>query len=716
MSNEKSSRRDLHADITSQLIAAIEADPGQPSLPWRRVGGALHLPTNALTGKAYNGINILNLWVTAEQRGFGAPIWGTYRQWAELGAQVRRGEKSSLVVFYKEFETDPDPDVGDDNGKRRVARASYVFNASQVDGYAAPEQPKSLGPVERIARADALVASTQALVCHGGDRAYYVPRNDYIQMPDEGLFTGTGTLTRSEGYYATLVHELVHWTGAKHRLAREMGKRFAAPAPRRIKGMMTGRPIRRAKRGRGGNDTINSPIFPKSHSIRKSDTGITRQYCPRGLKRFLFNNHLGFGMPSGVSTTLGEEAHVTTKDWDADFAARAHVENGGYDGFIPSPTTEQDNASDGSGPTKSDKAVEALLSDWRRQEGVLERDHFDRVVLKRKLDAEEIIEVLHRLKAEGVSLKGLESEEEVEDDVKVEESSIRGDFVKGFGKASLLRHDEHVKLARAVQIGLLAQRDLDAGYGSEDIRKLIREGEAAKSKMVVANLRLVFKIARKFGNGSLEFTDHVQNGTIGLMRAVELFDPELGLKFSTYATWWVRQSIWRGNDNDSHLIRVPVHQIEKIRKFRRMVRRLTVETGREPNLTELAEALDWPKDKVAFLERLAMFRTTSLDVPIDDEDGASVGSLIPSDAPSPEQLAAVSSRDKLLRSLITTLSPREQLVLDRRFGLSSRDGETLQEVGTDFGVTRERIRQIEDKALKKLYRKALRHVKALGDD
>lgn len=422
-------------------------------------------------------------------------------------------------------------------------------------------------------------------------------------------------------------------------------------------------------------------------------------------------------MPSGVSVTLGGDSDTSDNPPATFSAMNSHAVKPAYGAFLSMPVEEQDSAPALEEPTKSDKTVEALLADWRRQEGELGRDHFDRVVLKRKLDAEEIIEVLHRLKAEGVSLEGLEVvEEEDEEDARESEPTVRGDFVRGFGRASLLKHDEHVRLARAVQIGLLAQRDVDAGYDSEDIRKLIAEGEDAKSKMVVANLRLVFKIARKCGNTSLEFTDHVQNGTIGLMRAVELFDPELGLKFSTYATWWVRQSVWRGNDNDSQLIRVPVHQVEKIRRLRRMVRRLTVETGREPNLTELAEALDWPKDKVAFLERLAMFRTTSLDVPIDDDDGASVGSLIPSEAPSPEQLAAVASRDKLLRSLIRTLSDREQLVLDRRFGLSSRDWETLQEVGDDFGVTRERIRQIEDKALKKLYRKALRHVKALGDD
>jgi antirestriction protein ArdC len=230
MPNTSQSRRDLHAEITNQLIAAIEADPGQPSLPWRRQGGALHIPTNALTGNAYRGINIVSLWVAAASRGYATPIWGTYRQWAEKGAQVRRGEKSSLVVFYKEYETTPDPDDADDNGTRRVARASYVFNADQVDGFELPLVAESLGPVERLTRADSFATATRADVRHGGDRAFYAPATDHIQMPDEGLFTGTHTMTRTEGYYATLVHELVHWSGARHRLDRQMGKRFGDDA------------------------------------------------------------------------------------------------------------------------------------------------------------------------------------------------------------------------------------------------------------------------------------------------------------------------------------------------------------------------------------------------------------------------------------------------------------------------------------------------------
>lgn len=164
--------------------------------------------------------------MAAELRGYSAPVWATYRQWAELGAQVRSGEKSSLVIFYKEFEAEPDPEDASDDGKRRVARASYVFNAAQVDGYVQPGAPEPLGLIERIAEADRFVAATGARIKHGGDMAYYRPSTDHIQMPSEDTFCGTETMSRNEGYYATLVHELTHWTGAKHRLARDMGKRF----------------------------------------------------------------------------------------------------------------------------------------------------------------------------------------------------------------------------------------------------------------------------------------------------------------------------------------------------------------------------------------------------------------------------------------------------------------------------------------------------------
>ena len=219
-------RRDIHADITAKLIAAIEADPGRPTMPWRRSSRPLYMPENALTKKPYNGINVVSLWVAAESLGYAAPVWATYRQWQELDCQVRKGEKSSLVVFYKEYETEPKPDVTDDDGKRRVARASYVFNAAQVDGYTLPDAPQPLGPIDRIAAADTFFRNTGARIEQGGERAFYRPSTDHIQMPDESLFCGTDTMTRSEAYFAVLGHECIHWSGSEKRLAREFGKRF----------------------------------------------------------------------------------------------------------------------------------------------------------------------------------------------------------------------------------------------------------------------------------------------------------------------------------------------------------------------------------------------------------------------------------------------------------------------------------------------------------
>lgn len=221
------SRRDVHADITSRLIAAIEGNPGEPQLPWRRSAGPLSMPVNALTGHCYSGVNILSLWVDAETKRFATPLWATYTQWQQLGAQVRSGEKSSPVVFYKEVEVSPHPDRTQDDGKRRVARAFWVFNAAQVDGFRTSDTTGSPVAIDRIEAADRFVAASGAIIEHGGDSAFYRPATDRIQMPSEGHFIGSATMTRHEGYYATLVHELTHWTGAKHRLNRDMGKRFA---------------------------------------------------------------------------------------------------------------------------------------------------------------------------------------------------------------------------------------------------------------------------------------------------------------------------------------------------------------------------------------------------------------------------------------------------------------------------------------------------------
>jgi len=223
-------KRDLHAEITQNLITAIEADPGRPQMPWRRSGQPLWLPANAATKAQYNGINILNLWVAAELRGFTSPHWATYRQWSAMDAQVIRGAKSEIVIFYKEYDVDPNPSDQTDDGKRRVAKASRVFNAAEVEGFEVPDAPERLGPIERIAAADQLVQTCNPDVRHGGESAYYDMQSDYIQMPDEGLFCGTDTLTRDEGYYAVLLHELTHWSGHARRCDRDMSSRFGKQA------------------------------------------------------------------------------------------------------------------------------------------------------------------------------------------------------------------------------------------------------------------------------------------------------------------------------------------------------------------------------------------------------------------------------------------------------------------------------------------------------
>jgi antirestriction protein ArdC len=219
-------RPTLHAEITANIIAAIERNPGNPQMPWRRTGTPLWMPENALSKKPYNGINVINLWVRAEARGFTSPIWASFKQWQEIGAQVRKGAKSECVIFYREYAAEPDPTDDSDDGKRRVARASRVFNANEVDGFAPPTAPERLGPIARIAAVDRFIAATGARIEHGGESAYYAPATDHIQMPDEALFCGTDSMSRDESYFAVLLHEATHWTSPPGRCDRNLTKRF----------------------------------------------------------------------------------------------------------------------------------------------------------------------------------------------------------------------------------------------------------------------------------------------------------------------------------------------------------------------------------------------------------------------------------------------------------------------------------------------------------
>lgn len=219
---------DVHQTVTDQIIAAIERGAGTWEMPWHRPGGTFELPVNVVSAKHYNGINILNLWIAAQLKGYPSHLWGTYRQWEQRGAQVRRGEKASLVVFYKDFDVEVDnAETGAAEIETRMfARASWAFNVAQVEGFEVAPQVERPDLTEVLSGVEAYIANTGAKIEHGAAMAYYQPSSDTIHMPDRSCFIGTETSTPTEAYYHTKCHELVHWTGAEHRVNRDFGKRF----------------------------------------------------------------------------------------------------------------------------------------------------------------------------------------------------------------------------------------------------------------------------------------------------------------------------------------------------------------------------------------------------------------------------------------------------------------------------------------------------------
>jgi antirestriction protein ArdC len=220
---------DIHQTITDKIVAAIEAGAGDFVMPWHRKKGG-RKPKNVVSGNHYQGINILALWIEAQGNGFSSNVWGTYRQWAEKGAQVKKGAKASHVVFYKEIALEAEQE--DEERTRLFARATPVFNADQVDGWVDPE-PVALGaiaPVDSLPAVESFIAATGARITHGGSRAFFSPSTDTIQLPERTAFTGSPTSSPTESYYSTLCHELTHWTGVKTRCDRDMSSRFASQA------------------------------------------------------------------------------------------------------------------------------------------------------------------------------------------------------------------------------------------------------------------------------------------------------------------------------------------------------------------------------------------------------------------------------------------------------------------------------------------------------
>jgi antirestriction protein ArdC len=222
-------RFDVHQSITEKILVAVESGAGEFRMPWH---SKLSAPRNTLTGKSYRGVNIVALWAEAMLRGFDSACWATYRQWRELGAQVRRGERGSAIVFYKKVEDEGAHTDDEEDGaprERLIARASWVFNASQVEGWSSPEPPQR-NLVETLETSEAFVRATGADIRERGNRAYYSPSEDFIQVPPRSAFVGTETSTPTEGFYATLFHELTHWSGHPTRLDRDLSGRFGGRA------------------------------------------------------------------------------------------------------------------------------------------------------------------------------------------------------------------------------------------------------------------------------------------------------------------------------------------------------------------------------------------------------------------------------------------------------------------------------------------------------
>ncbi len=311
---------------------------------------------------------------------------------------------------------------------------------------------------------------------------------------------------------------------------------------------------------------------------------------------------------------------------------------------------------------------------------------------KSELDDEELEVALLETEDDGLSVSVLDEElppddleEEVIDlDLSVPEGVGIDDpvrmYLKEIGRVPLLSAEEEVRLAKRMEQG----------------------DEEAKKQLAEANLRLVVSIAKRYVGRGMLFLDLIQEGNLGLIKAVEKFDYGKGFKFSTYATWWIRQAITRAIADQARTIRIPVHMVETINKLIRVSRQLLQELGRDPTPEEIAAAMEIPVERVREIQKVAQ-EPVSLETPIGEEEDSHLGDFIEDeDAPAPAEAASYILLKEQLESVLDTLTPREEKVLRLRFGLDDGRSRTLEEVGQEFGVTRERIRQIEAKALRKL--------------
>ena len=353
------------------------------------------------------------------------------------------------------------------------------------------------------------------------------------------------------------------------------------------------------------------------------------------------------------------------------------------------------------------------------------------------LDPEKFEMVIDYLEQNGIDVLKISNDDDVDDDIilddedeveveKIDLSVPEGVsvedpvrmYLKEIGKVPLLSADEEIELAQNMEDGAVATEKINVLKGridgaseeekaeiKEEIKTLQRDvdkGADAKKRLAEANLRLVVSIAKRYVGRGMLFLDLIQEGNLGLIKAVEKFDYKKGYKFSTYATWWIRQAITRAIADQARTIRIPVHMVETINKLIRVSRQLLQELGREPSPEEIAKEMNMPVERVREILKISQ-EPVSLETPIGEEEDSHLGDFIKDDnVPVPADAAAFTLLKEQLEEVLGTLTEREQKVLTLRFGLEDGRARTLEEVGKEFNVTRERIRQIEAKALRKL--------------
>ena len=331
------------------------------------------------------------------------------------------------------------------------------------------------------------------------------------------------------------------------------------------------------------------------------------------------------------------------------------------------------------------------------KKGSINEDDILYKLLKYEASADEINEVIKLFQDAGIKvIKSTEPDISKEDFADLVSSASIDDpvkmYLKDIGKVPLLSQEEELELAKRCTEG----------------------DEYARTRLSESNLRLVVSIAKRYaGRTNMQFLDLIQEGNIGLIKAVEKFDPSKGFRFSTYATWWIRQSITRAMADQARTIRIPVHMVETIHKLTRIKRQLLQDLGRDPTSLEIAQAMDIPEEKVAEIQKIAQ-DPISLENPVGEEEDSKIADFIEDETiKSPSDVAEQNILREQLLAVIDTLTPREQKVIRLRYGLDDSHPRTLEEVGKEFFVTRERIRQIEAKALRKL-RNPTRSKKLVG--